>query len=301
MKAFSLEYCFPGELMVGWEAHHISGDEYNMIREDGLKRHISLHREIMTLEGKVVPYKDDSGVLRFGDKSVVIGKDINHEFHARKKQERGQGAGKKQVYLIMQNNPLRNIGELELGQEVDGKPLALVDSHILQYGERKIVVYPKMKETVLLVMNKPLHGGFLAYINVKDEQEGYSWRDGGGAPAGALIRPANPGEPARYVEEIAGEILDTARFWPEGSRSMVRYEFRSPKDAMTEQKLTQQLEKTAEIALRAGIEPEDYFEHEEIVTRLKELEKRWVKGQMGCTVGREFFFPETSPSPSLGR
>lgn len=281
-KATEMIYAFPGQLMVGWEAQPAGDDAFLVKRKNGTTRLVHLHQPMKTEDGNKIPTLHESGVLMIGEWSVVIGCDVNLEMHARKR-------GKPKTYLLLgQNN--KNLGDVELGKKKDGKDISLIDGHLLKVGEDVIPILPKQKDIQLIVMDKDVDNGKLAYINVivpgeKDNREN-------GAP-GVFLQPKRSGEPAEFIEVVGEQKVVTALFHisPKGNR--IDYKFRDGATAVLVNMLLKKQQECKDMAISVGIDPDEYHEYVEVTKKLTETQNKWQKGSMVLNVGPEMFKPRT--------
>lgn len=288
-KAVQMVYGFPGELQVGWEAERIDDHTFMLVRSDGSTREIHLRTPMRTLKGEVYPEYHTSGVLKIGEWSVLVGRGINHQMHARK-------LSMPNTYLVF-DEKMRQLGRFKIGSKFDGQPVSLVDGHLLKLGDHIIPIQPKKYDVTLLVMDIPTEGGYLSYINVIELGNVMNRRDGA---KGVFMRPRREGEPAEFVENVAGQKVVTARFWEDKNSSRVRYVFRDAQSAIDERLLHKQLLEAKEVAIEAGIEPTDYHEYDEILGKINSLNASWKEAGMAIIHGEELFKPAgTAPDSGM--
>lgn len=279
-KAVQMVYGFPGDLKVGWEAERIDDSTFMLHRTDGSKREISTRTSLRTLKGEVFPQYHTSGVLTIGDWSVLVGRGINHNMHARK-------LIAPNTYLVF-NDKMRQIGKFKIGSKFEGQPVSLVDGHLLKLGDQIIPIQPKKYDVTLLVMDVPVDGGHLSYINMIELGHSLNRRDGA---KGVLMRPKRTGEPAQFIETFDGKKVVTARFWAEKNSSRVKYAYRDMQSAFDERLLRKKLIEAKEVAIQAGIDPSDYHEYNEIAEKIDELSHSWKEAGMAVIHGDELFKP----------
>lgn len=293
-KTIEMEYAFPGKLLKGWEVERIDAGTFRLHRSNGSSREITLDRH-MVLEDRsvVMPTVDESGVMLFGEWSVIIGRGIDHDMHARRR-------GKTKNYILMGADG-RIAAEISLGGVHEGQPVSLLDSHLLQIGEKIVPVLPKQRDVTLKVMDREMNGGKLAYINLHIPGFGDSRRN---APPGAFFRPTRAGEPAQFKEVVAGKLVTTALFQIAENGKSVQYKFRTGEMALADDKLAQALQAARDVALEAAIPPEEYHAYVEANDKLLENQKRWVRGRMSLSFGGQWFRPagpeksyDSSPQP----
>lgn len=285
-KTIEMEYGFPGDLKLGWEAVRVDSDTFRVKRANGTFRDIRLDQHI-TLNDRsvVIPKVDDTGVLMLGKWSVLIGHGLKHDQHVRKRGE----STKLKAYILMGPDG-RSICDVQLGGEHEGKPVKLLDTHLLQIGEDVYPVMPKKRDVQLKVLDKEYHGGKLAYINLHIPGVADTRRN---APATAFFRPNRAGEPAQVKEVVAGKLVTTALFQLNASGKSVQYSFRHGATALLDLQLTHELHKAREVARLAAIDPEEYHAYMEINQKLIENQKKWIRGSMSVDSGVEWFKPAT--------
>ncbi len=279
-KAIQMVYEFPGNLQKGWEAEPSGDDKYVIYRRDGTTREVSIHTPVRTMKGDFMPIKDDFGVLIIGEWSVLIGRGINHNLHARK-------LIKDNTYLVL-DEKMTQLGRYTIGDKVEGSPVSLVSGHLIKVGENVIPVMPKKHDVTLMVMKTPKEDGLKAFINIIEKGNAMNRRDGA---RGVFIRPRAEGEPAQFVETYAGQRVVTAKFWLEKNEGKVTYSYRTAESALKSNILTKQLQESREVAIYAGIDPEDYHEYVEISQKLERENSSWRKAGMAVSVGADFFKP----------
>lgn len=279
-KSVNMIYGFPGDLQQGWEAERLDENRFMLHRGDGSQREITLNKPLRTMSGEVMPKVHESGVLNIGEWSVIIGRNISHQMHARKLAQPNK-------YLVFSSG-LKQRGEFSIGDNVDGQPVSLVDGHLLKVGEDIIPIQPKKYDITLLVMDIPVDGGYLSYINVIELGNKYNRKDGA---KGVFIQPKREGEPAEFVETFNGQRVVTAQFWADKSQRRVAYKFRDGRSAVDERLLQKNLLEAKEVAIMAGIEPEDYHEYSEIKEKLEAINTLWQESGMAIITGREMFEP----------
>lgn len=277
-KAVQMVYGFPGDLKVGWEAERVDDTTFMLVRSDGSTREINVRKPLRTLKGDVFPEYHSSGVLKVGDWSVIVGRGLNHGMHARK-------LSMPNTYLVF-DEKMRQKGRFKIGSKVDGEPVSLVDGHLLKLGEEIIPIQPKKYDVTLLVMDVPVDGGYLSYINVIELGNSLNRRDGA---KGVFMRPRREGEPAEFVETFAGQKVVTARFWEERNSTRVKYVFRDAQSAINERMLQKELFEAKEVAIQAGIEPTEYHEYDEILDKINALNASWKEAGMAIVHGEELF------------
>lgn len=279
-KAVQMVYGFPGDLQVGWEAERVDDDTFMLVRSDGSTREINLRQPLRTLKGDLYPELHSSGVLQIGDWSVIVGRGLNHGMHARK-------LAMPNTYLVF-DEKMRQKGRFKIGSKVEGESVSLVDGHLLKLGDQIIPIQPKKYDVTLLVMDVPVEGGHLSYINVIELGNSMNRRDGA---KGVFMSPRRAGEPAEFVETFAGQKVVTARFWEERNSSRVKYVFRDAQSAIDERLLQKQLFEAKEVAIQAGIEPTEYHEYAEILDKINGLNASWNEAGMAIVHGEELFKP----------
>lgn len=285
-KCVYMEHGFPGQFMEGWEAQPLPNNQYRIKRSNGTTRVVSLHDQIKVREkGLLEPVtamitRSETGVLMVGNISVVIGKDIKHGFQARK-------LAQDNTFLLMSDKK-HQIGRVTIGEPFEGQQVSLVDGHLLKVGEDIFPITPKKRETTLLVMQSPHEGGYLSYINIVEVGNSMNRKDGA---MGSLTPPLNRGEPAIFTEIFGGKSVVTARFWAESNGKKVSYEFRDGETALKEVEIEQEVNDARQIAIEAGIEPEDLSEYNEAMDKLKSIESQWQKDGMALIVGARTFQP----------
>jgi hypothetical protein len=285
-KTIEMEYGFPGELKKGWEAVRVDSDTFRVKRANGTFRDIRLDQHI-TLNDKsvAIPRVDGTGVLMLGKWSVLIGTGIKHDMHVRK---RGESPTLK-AYILMGPDG-RSICDVNLGGEHEGKPVTLLDTHLLKIGEDVYPVMPKKRDVTLKVLNSEYNGGKLCYINLHIPGMADTRRN---APATAFFRPNRVGEPAQVKEVVAGKLVTTALFQLNDTGKSVKYSFRTGETALLDLQLASELHKAREVALLAAIEPEEYHAYVEINQKLIDNHKKWITGSMSVDRGVEWFKPAT--------
>lgn len=290
-KAVHLVYEFPGDLKKGWEAERTGEFTYMIHREDGTKREINLHTPMKTAKGDVLPNRNDLGLLVIGPWSVIIGRGINHDLHARK-------LGAQNTYLVYDED-MRKVGQFKIGDQHKGSPVSLVDTHLLRVGDDVIPIRPKKYEITLLVMKTERDGGNLSYINFIENGNQNNRKDGA---AGTFHQPKKEGEPAEFIETHGGQKVVTALFWLEANGKKVRFMYRDAPTAVMTTMLTRKVEESRSIAINSDIEPEDYDEYVDSLEKLTELNGMWREAGMKMDVGPEMFKPKqqarsSDPSP----
>ncbi|WP_338924207.1 hypothetical protein V0M98_38985 (plasmid) [Pseudomonas silesiensis] len=281
VKTIEMVYGFPGKLQKGWEAERLDAGHFRVTRANGSTRDIYLDKHMSLKDRSVVlPKVDDSGVLMLGEWSVVIGKGIKHDQHARRR-------GKTKIYLLMGPTG-RQTAEVTLGIPHNGQAVKLLDSHLLQVGEDIIPVLPKQRDVTLKVFASEYSGGNLSYINLHIPGVSDSRKN---APAGAFFRPKRAGEPAQYKEIVGGQLVTTALFQLNASGESVKYKFRTGETALLDMALAKKLQEARNTALEAGIEPDQYHTFVEINDQLLENHKKWITGNMKIDKGRDWFRP----------
>lgn len=291
-KAVHLVYEFPGQLQKGWEAERTGDLTYLIHRADGTKREVNLHVPLRTAKGDFLPDRNQQGLLMIGEWSVIVGRGINHDLHARK-------LGAQNTYLVYDAD-MRKVGQFKIGDEHKGAPVSLVDGHLLKVGEDIVPIKPKKHEITLLVMKTERDGGNLSYINFIEPDNTANRKDGA---AGTFHRPKREGEPAEFVETHAGQKVVTAMFWLEPNAKKVKFRYRDAPTAVMTTMITRQLEECRSIAISSGIEPEDYDQYVENAKKLEELDGKWREVGMSMDVGPEMFKPKSmsrSAEPSPG-
>lgn len=293
-KATHMVYEFPGALQKGWEAEPSGDHTYLIHRHDGTTREVSLLTPVRTLKGDFLPQKNDSGVLIIGDWSVLIGRGISHNLHARK-------LIRENSYLVL-DEKMTQIGRYTIGDQIEGSPVSLVSGHLIKVGEKVIPVMPKKHDITLLVMKDEKEDGLKAFINFIEKGNKMNRRDGA---RGVFIRPRAIGEPAEFVENIGGQRVVTARFWLEKNETRVTYAFRSAESGLLANNLAKQLQECREIAIDADIDPESYHEYVEVNQKLEKANSAWRKAGMALAVGADMFKPidmtkENGYSPGKG-
>lgn len=291
-KAVHLVYEFPGELKKGWEAERTGDLTYLIHRADGTQREVNIHVPMRTAKGDLLPSINEQGLLTVGEWSVIVGRGINHDLHARK-------LGAQNAYLVYDAD-MRKVGQFKIGDECKGSPVSLVAPHLLKVGEDIVAIKPKKHEITLLVMKTERDGGNLSYINFIETGNQMNRKDG--AP-GTFHRPKREGEPAEFVETHNGQKVVTAMFWLEPNAKKVKFRYRDASTAVMTTMVTRKLEECRSIAISSGIEPEDYDEYVENARQLEELNAKWREVGMSMDVGPEMFRPKTmsrSAEPSPG-
>lgn len=285
-KATHLVYGFPGELMVGWEAHPAGLDKYEIVRHDGSRRVMSVGEQIKVRErGGLEPStsivnRSESGVLMVGNKSVLIGAGLKHGYQARALAQRN-------TYLLLSDQK-HQLGKVTIGDHVDGQSVCLVDGHLLKVGENIYPIVPKQREITLLVMGSSYEGGYLSYVNIVEKGNMLNRKDG---TMGALIPPKNEGEPALFTEVYGGKMVVTARFWVESNGRKLGYQFRDGETALHELVAEEALNNARKIAIETGIEPEEYAEYIIASERLDAFKDQWEKEGMSLILGEKYFRP----------
>lgn len=290
-KAVHLVYEFPGDLQKGWEAERTGDVTYMIHRANGTKREVNLHEPIRTHGGDLMPNRNELGLLTIGDWSVIIGRGINHDLHARK-------LGAQNTYLVYDAD-MKRVGQFKIGDTHKGAPVSLVDGHLLRVGDDIVAIKPKKYEITLLVMRTPRDGGNLSYINFIENGNQMNRKDG--AP-GTFHRPKRDGEPAEFIETHGGQKVVTAMFWLEPNGKKVKFRYRDAPTAVMTTMVTRKLEECRSIAIGSGIDPEDYDEYVENEKKLQELNGMWREVGMSMDVGPEMFKPlamtrTSEPSP----
>lgn len=280
-KAIHLNYKFPGNLQKGWEAERTGDFTYMIHRSDGTTREVDLNVPLRTAKGDILPDRNPLGVLTIGEWSVIIGRGINHDLHARK-------LGAQNTYLVYDED-FRKVGQFKIGDEYKGTPVSLVDGHLLKIGEDIVPIKPKEYEVTLLVMRTPREGGLLSYINFIENGNAMNRKDG--AP-GTFYRPKKEGEPAEFVETHSGQKVVTALFWLEKNGEKVRFKYRDAQTAVMTTMVARKLEECRSIAISSGIDPADYDEYVDNEKKLQELNARWREVGMKLDVGPDLFRPD---------
>lgn len=280
-KAIELIYEWPGELKKGWEAQPSGQDAFLVKRANGTTRLVKIHEPLITKDGHRIPQIDERGLLMIGDWSVLIGNGIKHGMHARK-------AGRAHTYLVF-NEKMRNLGEHVLFKEKDGKEVSLLAGHLLKVGEDIIPIMPKKKEIQLNVMDKDFDNGKLAYINVIIPGDPNNRKN---APCGEFLQPKREGEPAQFVEVVGDQKVVTALFHitPKGNR--LDYRFRDGATAVLVNMLVKKQQECKDVAIRVGIDPDEYHEYVEVTKTLVAAQSKWQKGSMLLSTGAEMFRPK---------
>ncbi|MHD0644609.1 hypothetical protein ACYPKM_03080 [Pseudomonas aeruginosa] len=291
-RASHLVYEFPNRLMVGWEAKELEPDKYEIIRPplqpggERTRRIIELYQPMDTIEDEVIPTRDESGCLLIGSRSVIIGENLAHEWHARARK------GRRGEYLVFHGR--RQVGNFKLGGTYQDKPISLIQPHLLQFGDLIVPVAPKKREITILIQDVDVGPGKLAFINVIEPGNTANRKDG--AASGTrpyYVRPVHAGEPGRFYETFEGTQVMTAVFWGSKTSNKVAAEFRTPHDALLESKLEEKTKALSLEALDVGLDPEDYQDYVEANQLLQEVRARWKKCDMGMMSGdgRELFIP----------
>jgi hypothetical protein len=291
-KAVQMVYGFPGNLQKGWEAERTGESTYMIHRSNGTSREVNLYEPIRTAKGDLMPMRNDHGLLTIGDWSVLIGRNINHAMHARKLSE-------KNAYLVMGENN-KQIGKVKIGEQFEGTPVSLVDGHLLKVGENTVPVMPKKYDITLLVMDKEIENGLQSFINMIEIGNQSNRKDGA---RGILIRPKQMGEPAQFVETHAGQKVVTAMFWLEKNEKSVTFAYRDAHAALQANMLSKKLQEARDVAINAGIEPDEYHEYCELLKKLDACNKAWRKEGMALSVGPSIFKPKSLDrrhDPSIG-
>lgn len=292
-KAVSMVYGYPGELVPGWEARPSGKDEYTIHRHNGTTRTVKIGEHIQVREpGSTVPTpaivtRSESGVLMVGNKSVVIGSNIKHGYQARLLAKDVSSPNAPPRYLLMSDTN-QQLGRVSVGGDFNGHPVSLVDGHLLKVGEDIIPVVPKKHDITMLVMAVPSENGYLTYINTIEAGNGMNRKDGA---KGSLIPPKNQGEPALFYEVFGGKLVVTARFWAEKNGKKLTYQFRDGELALKELKLQTEANEARNLAIEAGIEPEEFAEYTEAMELLSAIRSQWTKGGMAIISGNKIFEP----------
>lgn len=281
-KAVQMVYEFPGNLQKGWEAERTGEFTYMIHRANGTSREVNLHEPIRTAAGDLMPNRNDHGLLTIGEWSVLIGKGINHDLHARK-------LGAANTYLVFDAH-MKQLGKYKLGDDCNGRPIAQEAGHLLRVGDDIVPIRPKKHDITLLVFQSEREGGYVSYINFIEIGNQMNRKDG--AP-GIFFRPKLEGEPAQFVETHAGQKVVTAMFWLEKNEKKVTYQYRDAKTAIMATIVSKKLEESRMVAIEAGIEPEDYDEFVENEKKLEELNSMWRKEGMSLAVGPQMFKPKS--------
>lgn len=306
IKAVQMVYEFPGKLVAGWEAEHMGGDDYRIHRHDGSHRDVTIDGVIRTLSGPQRVSLDDSGCLIVGDGnnvlSVIIGRNIEHGMHARK-------LGKPNTFLVFKGGTsdgtaIKNLGEFKLGESVtsDSKGPALSQSspHLLNFDGKSIPIVPQKRSIELLVLDKPSGTGYLSYINVKVRGDSDNGRN---APMGVFTPASKAGEPATFTEDSSGVMLTTALFWVNSNKRSIKCNARSREDALKEIQAEKAMAAAEDIAVSAGIEPEDYHAYVEAKSAFTAAANKWQEINMHASKGIDRFYEigrtrtDSSPSP----
>jgi hypothetical protein len=281
-KAVHMVFEFPGTIMKGWEAERVGEHTYLLHREDGSTREIDLLVPLRTHGGDVLPDRNAHGLLTIGEWSVLIGRGLNHEMHARK-------LGETNTYLLFDGD-MKQLGRYKLGDDYNGGPVSQVDGHLLKFGDDIVPIRPKKYDITLLVMNTERDGGNLSYINFIEIGNKMNRKDGA---QGTFYRPKTKGDPAEFVEVHGGQRVVTAMFWLEKNERKVTYQFRDASTAVMTALVSKQLEECRMIAISAGLDPEDYNEYVEKAKQLEELNMKWRKDGMSLVVGPDLFKPKS--------
>lgn len=280
-KAVHLVYEFPGTLMKGWEAERVGdGLVYLIHRANGTTREVNLHVPTRTAKGDILPSVNEHGLLTIGDWSVLIGRDINHDWHARKV------GGKDQESYLVFDGKMGQVGRFKVGDDFEGRPVSKVHGHLIQIGDNVVPIKPKKYEITLLVMNNERDGGYVSYINLIEKGNNMNRKDGA---QGIFYRPKKPGEPAQFVETHNGKKVVTAMFWLEGNGKKVTYQFREANTAVMTDMVSQKMEEARIIAIDAGLDPEDFDEYVDYAKQFEDLNNMWRKDGMSLQVGPELF------------
>jgi hypothetical protein len=292
-KAVQMVYEFPGDLKRGWEAERTGESAYLLRRPDGTTREINLYEPLRTAKGDLLPSRNDAlGLLTVGDWSVLIGKNINHGLHARK-------LGADDTYLLMDEKTTTNLGTFKIGDQHKGRPVAKIDTHLLQIGDEVVAIKPKKHDITLLVMATEENGGNVAYINMTELGNKQNRKDGA---RGTFIRPKKEGEPALFYEEYSRQRVLTAQFWLEKNEKKATFYFRDAHTAFQSGELNKKLEDARLQALNVGIEPEDYDVYVKLNKQVVALAEGWKKDGMRVITGVDFFRPKSlhnePPTPS---
>jgi hypothetical protein len=286
-KAVQMVYEFPGDLKRGWEAERTGESSFLLRRPDGTDREINLYEPLRTLKGDILPMQNvPLGLLTVGDWSVLIGKGINHNLHARKR-------GADNTYLLFEENNTKNLGEYKIGEMYKGRPVAQIDNHLLQIGDDIVAIKPRKHDITLLVMDTPSGSGNLAYINMVERGNTQNRKDGA---RGTFLRPKKPGEPALFVEEYAGKEVITAQFWLDKNEKRITWHYRNAEVALHTTELNRKLEEARTMAFNYGIDPEDYELYVKLEEKQKKLGDGWTKDSMGVLTGKDFFRPKSLDS-----
>lgn len=280
-KAVQMVYDFPGDLKKGWEAERTGDSTYLIHRGNGTTREVNLYEPIRTAKGDLMPMRNEHGLLVVGEWSVLIGRNINHEMHARK-------LGKPNTYLVFDQS-MKQLGKFEIGQSVDGSPVSLVDGHLLKVGEDIVPIKPKKFDITLLVMQEEVENGNMSFINVIELGNTSNRKDG--AP-GVFIRPNEVGEPAQFIENFSGRKVVTAQFWIDKKDRRVDYHFREASTAYEANMLSAKLEECRTVAINAGLDPDEYYEYAEVKKKMEEIDRAWRKDSMALSTGAEMFKPK---------
>ena len=277
-KAIHMTYGFPGFVKKGWEAERLDDRNFRIHRENGTTRDIALMKEMRTVNGDVRPDVHESGVLTIGDYSVIIGRGINHDMHARK-------LSAPNTYLLFDKS-MRQLGRVKIGNQIDGQPVSLVDSHLLKVGDNVIPIQPKKFEVTVLVLDSDVDGGKLCYINMIEKGNKLNRKDGA---KGVFYPPRKEGELGRFIEKVDEHNLLTATFQLDPRGKKLTFRHRTVNAALSEIVAKSSLMKAKEEAMMAGIDPDEYSEYVDALKSFEEAGKAWRTDGMAVHDGHEIF------------